>query len=81
MGALKVFTCGGPGLRHTSVGREVVGERVKDVLSAEGAGPVDSKRDQGRWDEDAILAFGCQRGEVKDRKFRRKNCLEVKSGM
>jgi len=55
MGALKDFTSGGPGLRHTSVGRDVVGLSVKEVLSDDGAGSDDSVLDQGRWDERDIV--------------------------
>jgi hypothetical protein len=55
IGALNDFTSGGPGLRHTSVGEDVVGLNVNDVLSAEGAGSEDSVRDHGRWDVGGIV--------------------------
>jgi len=55
MGALKVFTCGGPGLRQTSVGTWVVGDRVKEVAFRGGSGPEDSKRDQETWWDRDIL--------------------------
>ena len=55
MGALKDFTSGGPGLRHMSVGTDIVGLSVNEVLSDDGAGSDDSVLDQGRWDERDIV--------------------------
>jgi hypothetical protein len=65
MGALNVFTSGGPGLRHTSVGKEVVGLKVNEVRSDDGAGSVALNRDHGRWDEDAIADVGTRLLESK----------------
>ena len=65
MGALKVFTSGGPGLRHTSVGKEVAGLKLNEVRSDDGAGSLASNRDQGRWDVDAIVDAGSRLLESK----------------
>jgi hypothetical protein len=65
MGALKVFTSGGPGLRHTSVGEEVSGLKVNEVRSDDGAGSLVSNRHQGRWDVDAIVDAGSRLLESK----------------
>lgn len=62
MGALNVFTPGGPGLRQTSVGEVVIGLSVNEVLSADGVGSEASKRDQGSCGEGAIEGMGIMIG-------------------
>jgi hypothetical protein len=54
IGALKVFTWGGPGLRQMSVGKDGFAVKVKDVLSAGGAGSNDSVLENGRWEVEDI---------------------------
>lgn len=62
MGVLKDFTSGGPGLRHMSVGTDVVGLSVKEEVLSDGAGSDDSVLDQGRWDEGDIVGLSTGRG-------------------
>jgi hypothetical protein len=59
---LKDFTSGGPGLRHMSVGTDIVGLSVNEVLSDDGAGSDDSVLDQGRWDEGDIVGVSAGGG-------------------
>jgi hypothetical protein len=64
-------------LRHTSVGEEVVGLSVNEVLSADGVGCEVSKRDQGRWDADGIVVVGTMYVEVSDQLLMSMRILRV----